>query len=382
MSPPSSPPPPPIRKFPAPCWAQDETFALIQAYKGRLRDSRRGYLSAADWDTVASEVSGRYPLVSPVKTSVQCRHKMEKLRKRYRVEKQRAIGFPGGFSSSWVFFVVMNGLEIGSFSGDDSNLGPNCVHRIVGGEFSGKTDGDCHILPSGFLPKKRWNVDDKNLGSGSGVKIQFCKKFKSNHKFNGSSSQENDNGGFPVKTLGDRNLETSTFRHNIYGKFDANLNPELYSKRERDCGVDCRGGSRAKILSNGVIVPPAFRLNNRGKFDGIGDNEVDFRGMNGYLRTGGCRKKNVGVSVKRDVDPVVEMVSSIEQMGEEFMKMEMMKIDMAREMENMRMEMEMKRNKFIIESQKKIVESLVDAVLEKRNKNKKNKKVKMESPDS
>ena len=84
-------------------------------------------------------------------------------------------------------------------------------------------------------------------------------------------------------------------------------------------------------------------------------------------------------SVKRDVDPVVEMVSSIEQMGEEFMKMEMMKMDTAREMENMRMEMEMKRNKFIIESQKKIVESLVDAVLEKRNKN---KKVKMESPDS
>jgi len=39
---------------------------------------------------------------------------------------------------------------------------------------------------------------------------------------------------------------------------------------------------------------------------------------------------------------------------------------MAREMENIIMEMEMKHNKFIIESQKKIVESLMDAVLEKR----------------
>ena len=65
------------------------------------------------------------------------------------------------------------------------------------------------------------------------------------------------------------------------------MNLELYSKCERDCGVDCRGGSHAKILSNGVIVPLTFRLNNRGKFDGIRDNEVDFRVMNGYLRTGG-----------------------------------------------------------------------------------------------
>jgi len=46
--------------------------------------------------------------------------------------------------------------------------------------------------------------------------------------------------------------------------------------------------------------------------------------MNGYLRIRGCQKKNVGISVKRDVDPVVEMVSSIEQIGEEFMRMEIM----------------------------------------------------------
>jgi len=80
----------------------------------------------------------------------------------------------------WVFlsFGVMDGLEFGSFSGDDFNLGSNFVHWIVDGEFSMKTNGDCHILPSRSLPKKRWNVDDNNLGYGFGVKSYIVRSLR------------------------------------------------------------------------------------------------------------------------------------------------------------------------------------------------------------
>ncbi|GKE92468.1 hypothetical protein Tco_1573563, partial [Tanacetum coccineum] len=46
-------------------------------------------------------------------------------------------------------------------------------------------------------------------------------------------------------------------------------------------------------------------------------------------------------------------------LGDRFMKMEKMKIDMAREIERMRMESEMKQNQLILESQKQIVDAFV-----------------------
>uniref|UniRef100_A0A803LUE3 Myb-like domain-containing protein n=1 Tax=Chenopodium quinoa TaxID=63459 RepID=A0A803LUE3_CHEQI len=92
---PENPPPPPVvRKFPAPCWTQDETLALIHSYQDKWYSLRRRNLRTADWEAVADEVNRRCPDQSPPKSSAQCRHKMEKLRKRYRAEKQRIGALP------------------------------------------------------------------------------------------------------------------------------------------------------------------------------------------------------------------------------------------------------------------------------------------------
>ncbi|XP_024994561.1 protein FIP2 isoform X2 [Cynara cardunculus var. scolymus] len=102
----------PVRRFPPPCWTQDEALALIQAYRERWYALRRGYLRTADWDAVAEEVGRICPGAIPPKTSAQCRHKMEKLRQRYRAEKQRALSFPGGqFLSTWFYFEAMDSME-------------------------------------------------------------------------------------------------------------------------------------------------------------------------------------------------------------------------------------------------------------------------------
>ncbi|XP_014507127.1 trihelix transcription factor ASIL2 [Vigna radiata var. radiata] len=108
------PAPPSSRRLPPPCWSPDETLALIDAYRDKWYSLGRGNLKATHWQEVADAVAHRCPNASPPKTPVQCRHKMEKLRKRYRTEIQRARSLPvSRFNSSWVHFKLMDSMEKG-----------------------------------------------------------------------------------------------------------------------------------------------------------------------------------------------------------------------------------------------------------------------------
>ncbi|XP_051144842.1 trihelix transcription factor ENAP1-like [Andrographis paniculata] len=104
------------RRLPPPCWTAEETAALIDAYRDKWYSLRRGNLRANHWQEVADAVASRCTAVSPLKTSVQCRHKMEKLRKRYRGEIQRAAAHGGvrRYSSPWTHFRSMHAMEKGS----------------------------------------------------------------------------------------------------------------------------------------------------------------------------------------------------------------------------------------------------------------------------
>ncbi|GAU11067.1 hypothetical protein TSUD_196910 [Trifolium subterraneum] len=102
------------RRLPPPCWSPDETLALIDSYRDKWYSLGRGNLKATHWQEVADAVSQRCPNASPSKTPVQCRHKMEKLRKRYRTEIQRARSLPvSRFNSAWVHFKLMDSMEKG-----------------------------------------------------------------------------------------------------------------------------------------------------------------------------------------------------------------------------------------------------------------------------
>ncbi|KAJ6839113.1 putative trihelix transcription factor ASIL1 [Iris pallida] len=106
---------PSTRRIPPPCWTNDETLALIDSYKEKWLSLNRGNLRAAHWDDVADSVSLRSrstPGATP-KTSVQCRHKIEKLRKRYRSERNRSLSHDprGPPSSPWIFFPHIHSME-------------------------------------------------------------------------------------------------------------------------------------------------------------------------------------------------------------------------------------------------------------------------------
>ncbi|KAL5866191.1 hypothetical protein ACOSQ3_003705 [Xanthoceras sorbifolium] len=64
----------------------------------------------------------RCPTASPPKTIVQCWHKIEKLRKQYRTEIQRARSMPmSRFSLSRVHFKRMDSIEKGPSTKPDYN---------------------------------------------------------------------------------------------------------------------------------------------------------------------------------------------------------------------------------------------------------------------
>ncbi|ONK59163.1 uncharacterized protein A4U43_C08F3630 [Asparagus officinalis] len=58
-----------------------------------------------------------------------------------------------------------------------------------------------------------------------------------------------------------------------------------------------------------------------------------------------------------------EMVRALRMLGDGYMRMEQMKMDMAREMERARMEMELKRTEMILDTQKRIVDSFVKGIV-------------------
>lgn len=292
----------PTRKFPPPCWTRDEALVLIEAYRERWYALHRAFLRNPDWDAVAEKVTTACPDVTPPKTSAQCRHKMEKLRQRHRAEKQRAASFPGGrFFSSWFYFEAMETLENGP--GSEPGSGPN----------------DPNTNP-GLNPGR--GIRFKPSGVGSNLVTLAANNAYVN---NWGSQEEGDDDG------------TNPYNNSGYV-----------------------GGIRAK-----PVIPVAARKVR--KVDEEGEMWVKMpRDTNAYQGTNLNESYNAGLKqgMKRGETGIDDVVASIKMLGDGFMKMEKMKLDMAREIERMRMESEMKRNQLILESQKQIVDAFVKGLVE------------------
>ncbi|KAE8683961.1 putative Cationic amino acid transporter [Hibiscus syriacus] len=357
------------RRVPPPCWTKEETLALIEAYKDKWFALRRGNLKASDWDTVSDVVSSASD-PGTLKSSVQCRHKIEKLRKRYRAEKQRSLKNSGKFSSSWDLYPLLDSMNFASTSvagSDDKDHTTDHKATVIGG---GGYDSS-------------FNFDDK-LGSGYGAKwhenedfvAKGIKNFKSNGRigdgygsmvdFDRSFAQDVDSvGEFPLKTLGDRSFLNVGFKPKNYGC------PNLDYDYDNDSS-DEEMAFRARDSSNWDSVPKTFHQKKCGRVDWNSEPGGGFGGLNGVASCSrqGLGRKNASAKVKRGVDPVDEMVSSIKLLAEGFVRMEKMKMEMVKEIEKTRMEMELKHNEMILESQQKIMDAFSNALSSKKKKRK------------
>ncbi|CAJ2645637.1 MYB-like protein O-like [Trifolium pratense] len=322
LSLPAPPPPPPTtttssRRLPPPCWTPEETSALIDSYRDKWYSLGRTNLKAIHWQEVADAVTAKCPNASPThKTAVQCRHKMEKLRKRYRSEIQRLRSLPvprSRSSSSWVHFKSMDSMEKGPSPPPMKIENPNHLnHRET------LIDND--------------DLDDDDLyeelrsaaGGGSGNSRSIDKLYRNGVSGGGGGPP---GGGFRIRIPSGVSV-AQTFIGNHLQKM-----------------IDNRSGSESGSRINGG----GMRLNKERV--GLGKRE---------------REREV----EREKDPIGEMVNAIKVLRDGFVRMEQMKMEMAREIETMRMEMEMKRTEMILESQQKIVEAFAKAVSEKNKKRK------------
>ncbi|KAG7028740.1 Trihelix transcription factor ASIL2, partial [Cucurbita argyrosperma subsp. argyrosperma] len=327
LPPPSNPPPQPVasassRRLPPPCWTHDETIALIDSYRDKWYSLRRGNLKATHWQEVADSVSHRCPNASPPKTAVQCRHKMEKLRKRYRTELQRARSMPlSRFTSSWVHFKQMDAMEKGpSAKPDESD---------TGGEEDDEDEEDDQELYEEF----------RNAGASAARSVR--KLYGNGITSGGSNTGGGGNGGDGTAAGG--------FRIRIpTGVSIAQPGLKNYPKAEHKMNPNPNSHPNSGTNMNPAAVNFGTRV---------------VRESNPVRPATGKRGER-----ERERDPVTEMVSAIKALGDGFVRMERMKMEMAREIEAMRMDMEIKRTEMILDSQQRIVEAFAKAVSENKKK--------------
>ncbi|XP_068668345.1 trihelix transcription factor ENAP2-like [Aristolochia californica] len=87
------------------CWSEGATLTLIEAWGDRYLQLSRGNLRQHDWKEVADAVNSRQLAVNKSrKTDVQCKNRIDTLKKKYKLEKSK-LG-----TSKWPFFTRLDGL--------------------------------------------------------------------------------------------------------------------------------------------------------------------------------------------------------------------------------------------------------------------------------
>ncbi|VFQ89748.1 unnamed protein product [Cuscuta campestris] len=113
------------------CWSEGATAVLIDAWGERYLELSRGNLKQQHWKDVAELVSSRDDYTKPPKTDIQCKNRIDTVKKKYKLEKAK-IGAGQG-PSRWTFFERLDQL-----------IGP--AGKTEGGE----TSASHHKVPMGI----------------------------------------------------------------------------------------------------------------------------------------------------------------------------------------------------------------------------------------
>ncbi|CAM6121138.1 unnamed protein product [Calypogeia fissa] len=87
-------------------WTEPATHALLDAWGERYVQLNKGNLKQEDWEEVAMVVSS---MGNVHKTDVQCKNRLDTLKKKYKVEKQKQSAI-GSSDSKWPFYKQLDKL--------------------------------------------------------------------------------------------------------------------------------------------------------------------------------------------------------------------------------------------------------------------------------
>ncbi|URE13510.1 hypothetical protein MUK42_07563 [Musa troglodytarum] len=86
------------------CWSEGATSTLIDAWGERFLELSRGNLKQKHWQEVADAVTSRDGYTKAPKTDVQCKNRIDTLKKKYKIEMSKISASGSSTTSSWSFF--------------------------------------------------------------------------------------------------------------------------------------------------------------------------------------------------------------------------------------------------------------------------------------
>ncbi|KAI5657347.1 hypothetical protein M9H77_26140 [Catharanthus roseus] len=104
---------PPTRPLPfrEDCWSEEATSTLVDAWGRRYLELNRGNLRQKDWQEVADGVNARHGHTKKTRrTDVQCKNRIDTLKKKYKIEKAKIAESNGNLTSSWPFYTRLDAL--------------------------------------------------------------------------------------------------------------------------------------------------------------------------------------------------------------------------------------------------------------------------------
>lgn len=147
-------------------------------------------------------------------------------------------------------------------------------------------------------------------------------------------------------------------------------------------GMVSSGAAMSKVYSRFNDIDGQYHNNPNPRFansvaTGYGTSSKILK--DGFLRSSDSGKSAAQISIEKTDDAacVGEIMGAIQALGDGIMRMEKVKMDMVRQMEESRMQMELKRTEMILGSQQRIVEAFAKTISERRAK----KARKLSSPD-
>ncbi|KAK4487733.1 hypothetical protein RD792_005604 [Penstemon davidsonii] len=109
------------------CWSEGATAVLIDAWGERYMELSRGNLKQKHWKDVADVVSSRDDYTKTPKTDIQCKNRIDTVKKKYKTEKAKIAS--GGGPSNWRFFGKLDEL-IGHVATQQSDGSNNMYQRV------------------------------------------------------------------------------------------------------------------------------------------------------------------------------------------------------------------------------------------------------------
>ncbi|KAJ8561092.1 hypothetical protein K7X08_027282 [Anisodus acutangulus] len=93
------------------CWSEAATHTLIDAWGSHYLELKRGNLRQKHWQEVANAVNALHGHTKKqYRTDIQCKNRIDTLKKKYKIEKARVSQSHGRYVPQWPFFNSLDAL--------------------------------------------------------------------------------------------------------------------------------------------------------------------------------------------------------------------------------------------------------------------------------